>query len=192
MELGALVCTPKAPLCLVCPVAARVPGPGPGAPGDAAGARPPSRPRWSSTEACALVARQGRWLIVQRGAGRSLGGVLGVPDHPPLGGRPGRPAASATPVDLAEGVRRLTGVDARIGPLVETIRYGVTRHRVDLDAYRAVGLDRRPRPPGPAWSGPPGYRPKTWPIIPLGRPAGASSPGSPGTARGPAPGPPDG
>jgi A/G-specific adenine glycosylase len=138
MELGALICTPRAPLCLICPVAEecqaralgiqeRVPVVAP---------KPPPR---VVIEACALVSQQGRWLIVQRGPGGLWDQFWEFPTiH--LGGADPAGRGFGETIDLAEGVRRLTGVHARIGPLVETIRYSVTRHRVELRAYRAVGL----------------------------------------------------
>jgi A/G-specific adenine glycosylase len=99
----------------------------------------PKPPPLVVTEACALVAREGRWLIVQRASGGLWEQFWEFPTIHRAGADPaGRSFGAAT--DLAEGVRRLTGVNARIGPLVATIRYTVTRHRVELEAYRAVGL----------------------------------------------------
>jgi A/G-specific adenine glycosylase len=156
MELGALVCTPRAPLCLVCPVAgdcqARAQGIQEQVP-----LVTPKLPPLVVAEACALVARQGRWLIVQRAPGGLWGHFWEFPTIHLSGADPaGR--SLGPEIDLAEGVRRLTGVRARIGPLVATIRYTVTRHRVELGAYRAVGLDGDLRP-GPglvqaAWETP--------------------------------------
>src|SRR5262249_33428306 len=53
-------------------------------------------------------------------------------------------------VDLAEGVRRLSGVEARIGPVVQRVRYSVTKHRVDLEAHAARAVPNAADPvPGP-------------------------------------------
>jgi A/G-specific adenine glycosylase len=138
MELGALVCIPRAPLCLVCPVAsdcrARALGIAESLP-----VQTPKPPPLLVTEACALVARHGRWLIVQRGPGGLWEHFWEFPTIHCSGVDPGG-RSFGTPVDLAEGVRRLTGVAVRTGPLVATIRYGVTRHRVVLEAYKATGL----------------------------------------------------
>jgi A/G-specific adenine glycosylase len=102
------------------------------------------------TEACALVERAGRWLIVQRAPGRLWERFWEFPTIHIDGADPaGRGFGVA--VDLAEGVRRLTGIDARVGPPVRTIRYSVTRHRVELRAHRAVGLSDDPAP-GPGLS----------------------------------------
>jgi A/G-specific adenine glycosylase len=146
MELGAVVCIPRAPLCLVCPVAgecrARALGIQEQVP--VVASKPPPL---AVTEACALVTRGGRWLIVQRGPGGLWEQFWEFPTIHLAGADPaGR--SFGVPVDLAEGVVRLTGAQARIGPLVTTIRYTVTRHRVELRAYRAAGLTQ-PLVPGP-------------------------------------------
>jgi A/G-specific adenine glycosylase len=138
MELGAQVCTPRAPLCLICPVAgdcrARALGIAESVP-----VATPKPPPLVVNEACALVERQGRWLIVQRAPGGLWEKFWEFPTIHLAGADPaGRSFGAA--IDLAEGVRRLTGVTARIGPPVATIRFSVTRHRVELGAYRAAGL----------------------------------------------------
>jgi A/G-specific adenine glycosylase len=151
MELGALVCTPKAPLCLVCPVARECRARALGLQERLPGATP-KPPPLAVTEACALVERQGRWLIVQRAPGRLWERFWEFPTIHLDGADPaGRSFGGADAVDLAEGVRRLTGIDARIGPMVRTVRYSVTRHRVELRAHRAVGLSDDPTP-GPGLS----------------------------------------
>jgi A/G-specific adenine glycosylase len=144
MELGATVCTPRAPLCLICPVAAECRARALGLQ-DALPVRSAKAPPLEVTEACALVARRGRLLIVRRGPGRLWEGFWEFPTIHLAGADPaGR--SLGMPVDLAEGVRRLTGVRARIGPEVRTLHFGVTRHRVALTAYAAVALEGRVRP----------------------------------------------
>jgi A/G-specific adenine glycosylase len=146
MELGALICTPRSPSCLVCPVAAecrsRILGIQ-----DLVPTTTPKPPPLEVAEACGLVARGGRILIVQRGPGRLWEHFWEFPTIHLAGADPaGR--TFAEPVDLAEGIRLLTGVRARIGPVVQTVRFGVTKHRVRLDAYAASGLhdDLKPGP----------------------------------------------
>ncbi len=48
--------------------------------------------------------------------------------------------------ELAEAVHQLTGVRASIGPVVKTIRFGVTTHRVTLEARSATWLEGEPTP----------------------------------------------
>jgi A/G-specific adenine glycosylase len=146
MELGALVCTPREPMCLVCPVAALCRARTLGLQ-DALPVLAPNPPPLAVAEACALVERAGRFLIVQRGPGGLWEGFWEFPTIHQSGADPAGRSFGAG-VDLAEGVRRLTGVRAQIGPLAQTVRYSVTRHRVQLHAYRATGLTEE-LTPGP-------------------------------------------
>ena len=140
MELGALVCTPRAPMCLVCPVAADCRARALGLQ-DALPVTTPKPPPLASAEASALVVRDGRVLIVGRGPGGLWEGFWEFPTVHVSGADPaGRSFGGGEAVGLAEGVRRLTGVRAEIGPVVHTLTYGVTRHRVRLDAHEARGL----------------------------------------------------
>ena len=160
MELGAVVCTPKAPMCLICPVSrdcrARELGRQ-----DSLPIKAPRLPPLAVAEAAALVARGDRVLIVRRGPGRLWAGFWEFPTIHLDGADPaGR--SFGEPVDLAEGVRRLAGVRAAIGPVVRTIRFGVTKHRVELTAHAGIALDSDPGAdpiPGPgldraAWERP--------------------------------------
>ena len=136
MELGALVCTPKAPMCLICPVATDCRARALGLQ-DAIPVTTPKPPPLTVVEACALVAREGRILIVQRGPGQLWEHFWEFPTIHLEGADPaGR--SFGTPVDLAEGIRRLTGVRAKIGSIVQTLNFGVTRHRVRLTAHAAT------------------------------------------------------
>jgi A/G-specific adenine glycosylase len=138
MELGALICAPRAPLCLVCPVGSECRARALGIQEEVP-VLAPKPPPLVATEACALVTRGGRWLIVQRAPGGLWEHFWEFPTIHLSGADPGGRSFGA-PVDLAEGVRRLTGVEARIGAPVMTVRYTVTRHRVTLEACRADGL----------------------------------------------------
>lgn len=157
MELGALVCTPRAPRCLVCPVAADCRARARGLQ-DALPVATAKPPPLASAESAALVARAGRVLIVQRGPGRLWEGFWEFPTVHVSGADPAGRSFADGPVGLAEGVRRLTGVRVEVGPVVRSLTYGVTRHRVRLDAHEAVGLSEA-LTPGPgvrtaAWEAP--------------------------------------
>src|SRR5262249_49814961 len=69
MDLGAMVCTPRQPSCLLCPVAALCRARRLGLQ-DAIPQMTPKPPPAAVCEACAVVSRRGRILIVQRGLGR--------------------------------------------------------------------------------------------------------------------------
>lgn len=138
MELGAVVCTPREPTCLFCPVAAECRARSLGVQDRI----PVKRARESPVavaEACALIVRKGEILIVRRGSDRLWAGFWEFPTVHRQGADPaGR--SFDEPLDLAEGVRRLTGMQVQVGPPLRTIRYSVTRHRVDLAVHAGVAL----------------------------------------------------
>jgi A/G-specific adenine glycosylase len=153
MELGATVCTPRPPSCLVCPVsaecAARERGIQDRLPLKAARKAP-----LPGSEASVLIRRpdDGRVLIVQRGPGRLWADFWEFPTIHLAGADPaGR--AFDPPVDLATAAERLTGIRISLGDPLPTITYGVTKHRITLTPYRAVALTFAPLVPGPGLVG---------------------------------------
>lgn len=135
MELGAIVCLPRSPTCLVCPVRAgcrayelgwqeRIP---------VKTAKPAPL---AVSEACAAISDEsGRLLLVRRAAGGLWAGFREFPTVHRSGADPaGRSAAGS---DLAEVVRRITGIAPSLdtGPAPHVIRYGVTRHKVELAVH---------------------------------------------------------
>ncbi len=144
MELGALVCIPRAPLCLACPVAGDCQARALGLQ-DRLPVTAPRVPPKEVAEACALVARDGRYLLVKRASGRLWEHFWEFPTIHRSGPDPaGR--SFGEDVELAEGVARLAGVRAEVGPVARTIRFGVTTHRVTLDAHPARWLEGEPSP----------------------------------------------
>jgi A/G-specific adenine glycosylase len=150
MELGALICTPRSPRCLVCPVSRECQARALGIQ-DELPVTTPKPPPLDVVEACALVQRDGRYLILQRGPGRLWEGFWEFPTVHVSGADPAGRAFEGGSVDLAEGVRRLTGVEVSVGPVVQTLRFGVTKHRVRLDAHEARALGDERAPVGAAW-----------------------------------------
>lgn len=144
MELGALVCTPRAPMCLVCPVATECLARARGLQ-DRLPVMPPKLAPLAVTEACALVVREKRILIVQREPGGLWANFWEFPTIHLSGADPGGRTLDR-PVELAEGVEILTGVKVAVGSMVRTVRYSVTKHRVQLDAFRAQGLSQGSTP----------------------------------------------
>jgi len=140
MELGALVCTPRSPSCLICPVSAscearrlgvhsQIPRTTP---------KPPPSP---VLEACAVVAEDGRVLMVRR-AGPGLWADFW--EFPTIHREGADPAGRSFdgPVTLEEGVERLTGVQVRISGQVTSVAFGVTRYKVKLEAHAATTVGR--------------------------------------------------
>jgi A/G-specific adenine glycosylase len=145
MELGATVCTPQQPSCLICPLTAdcqaRARGLQDILPKKAS--KPPPR---EVAEAAVIVTREDGAVLIVRRAPRGLwAGFWEFPTLHQGGADPaGRAFAEAT--DLPEGLRRLTGITARVGPSAHSIRFGVTTHRVTLSVHRAESIDGEPRP----------------------------------------------
>jgi A/G-specific adenine glycosylase len=153
MELGATTCVPNEPLCLVCPLArdcrARALG--------IEGMLPIKSARLAPlevSEACALVVRDEEILVVRRGDEGLWAGFWEFPTIHLAGADPaGRALGRA--VDLAEGVRLLTGARIRVGAELRRVRFSVTKHRVTLAAFAA-------RPDGGQLAPGPGLAEVTW------------------------------
>jgi A/G-specific adenine glycosylase len=157
MDLGALVCTPREPACLVCPVSklcqARQLG--------LQDCLPPKSPKpvpLAVTEAAVVMSHQGRVLILERASGGLWERFWEFPTVHLHGVNPaGRSSCEAG--DLRESIRHVTGITARIGPQVKTIAYSVTKHRVKLSVHLAEALSGDPIP-GPGLTGARWVRPE--------------------------------
>jgi A/G-specific adenine glycosylase len=146
MELGSLVCVPRKPLCLACPVAGECLSRKLGVQDQIPLAVAKSPPK-AVSEACLVVAREGKVLVVKRGKGRLWEDFWEFPTLHLAGPDPaGRGSADPGESGLARGLARLTGVEAEVGPVARTIRFGVTTHRVTLDAHLANWVEGEPEP----------------------------------------------
>jgi len=146
IELGALVCTPRDPSCLICPLASLCHGRRLGIQ-DRLPVTVIKSPPLSVTEVCVIVVRQMQVLIVQREQGGLWEQFWEFPTLHLHGANPAcRPSES--PVELPDGIRRLTGVESSIGPPVKSLKYSVTKHRVNLTAHvgQALGGSAKPGP----------------------------------------------
>jgi len=144
MDLGALVCTPRSPSCLLCPLASLCAARRLGIQDSLPVVAPRPRPL-AVTEACAVVVRDGTVLIVQRSEGGLWSRFWEFPTINLEGADPAGRSFGAS-VSLAEGVQRLTGIRARIGPEIKTLTYTVTRHRVVLRVHVAQGSSGELKP----------------------------------------------
>lgn len=139
MEQGALVCTPREPACLVCCLSQLCAARTKGLQDRLPVMSPKPRPL-AVVEASAIVVREGKLLIVQRGRGGLWEQFWEFPTVHLEGADPGG-RSFGEPVDLAEGVRRLTGVSIELGAEVKSLTYSVTNHRVKLSAHSALARD---------------------------------------------------
>lgn len=145
MELGATVCTPRAPRCTACPVAAGCSARRTGRPGDLPVRTPrPAIPRHDV--AVALLRDRGRLLVQRRPEGRLLGGLWELPG--------GRIRRGETPAEgLLRVLREEHGIEARVDACVAVVRHAYTHFAVTLHAFpcRRVGGRLRPEAPVRRW-----------------------------------------
>jgi A/G-specific adenine glycosylase len=127
MDLGATVCTPRAPACPICPerglCAARRLGVQLQRP-----VRPARRARPERVYAAGVVRKAGRVLLGQRSTDELLGGLWAFP------------AAECLPgAELGEGLRRALradwGIDVTLGPQVQTLHHGFTHFKLTLHLF---------------------------------------------------------
>jgi A/G-specific adenine glycosylase len=131
MELGSLVCTPTAPRCSECPVAAHCAAFTLGLQDEIPrAARPPAMT--DVREAAVIVRKNGAVLMRQCGADERWAGLWDFPRFA---------VESEGPLfvrdELATKVRAQTGVAIDAAALVQTLKHGVTRFRITLDCYEA-------------------------------------------------------
>ena len=116
MDLGATVCTPRAPKCLLCPLAEPCRARAEGEP-ERYPVKPPRKARPHRTGTAWWVERDGQVALVRRGSERMLGGTLALPSS----GWDGR--ASDWP-------------DAPAGRLLGTVTHGFSHFTLALEVIR--------------------------------------------------------
>jgi A/G-specific adenine glycosylase len=140
MELGATVCTPRAPACSDCPIAADCAGRAAGRP-----ERLPRRPRRGAAPhhdiAAGLVWREDRVLIARRPAAGLLGGLWEFP-----GGK--RRAGESLEEACVREVREETGLDVCVLRPFVTLEHAYTHFRITLHLFHCEAGAGRPRPLG--------------------------------------------
>ncbi len=136
MELGATVCTPRAPACADCPLARACLARAAGAQEELPEKKPRARPRAVLVTA-ALVARGGRVLLTRRhDGGAVLAGFWELPQ-----------AGLESPTgDPAAELRERLGLHLRLGVLLGQARHAITFRRIRARVH-AARLER-PLPPG--------------------------------------------
>lgn len=132
MELGALICTPRQPRCLTCPIAtvchARKE--------QNAEAYPNLGPRTATTSrrfAAFVVNRGDAFLVRQRPAGVVNGGLWEFPNI----------ETTAQGTELADAVEQLFGIRPTHLERLHQIRHTITRYRIQLDVFRVEIQSRR-------------------------------------------------
>jgi len=130
MELGALICTPSAPRCRQCPLAARCVARQLGLQ-ETIPART-AKPAVLHVQEAAVVVRRGdEVLLVRRPLTGRWAGLWEFPHGPLVEGELPEAAASRL-------LHQLTGLHAHLGSELLTIRHSVTRYRIALTCFDAV------------------------------------------------------
>jgi A/G-specific adenine glycosylase len=138
MELGATVCTPRAPGCDRCPLRGVCLAYAQGDP-EALPVRRPRQPIPHYDVAAAITARaDGRVLVAQRNASDMLGGLWEFP-----GGQ--REGGETLPECLAREMREELGVEVEVGELLVVVRHAYTHFRITLHAFRCRLVAGEPR-----------------------------------------------
>lgn len=136
MELGATVCTPKAPRCGQCPLR-------PACRARASGLEAelpelPERPKPTSVHmVAAVVARKGRVLVTR--LPENAPRWSGMWQFPTTEVSPGESAEQAA----ARVVKSTTGLSAEVRGKLGVVRHGVTRYKITLDSYRCEARSGR-------------------------------------------------
>lgn len=137
MELGATVCTPRAPLCETCPIAPHCRARESGDPEAIPVTRP--RPRPKRLDAAAVfLERRGKVLAVRRPPEGLLGGLWDLPG--------GELRARESPEEgLARALRERIGLTLTGAEKLGTVRHVFTHRALRLHVYRARGSAGRVR-----------------------------------------------
>jgi A/G-specific adenine glycosylase len=138
MDLGATICTPRTPRCLLCPLAGLCKALQFGVQEE----RPVLKPRPAVphiTVTAALIGRDGRLLLARRPAGGLLGGMWEFP-----GGK--LENGESLPDCLAREIREELGVSIAVGEAFGVYEHAYTHFRVTLHAFVCRLLQGEPRP----------------------------------------------
>jgi A/G-specific adenine glycosylase len=137
MELGATVCTPRSPLCEVCPIAAHCRARESGDPEAIPVKRPRPKPKRLEA-AAAFLERRGKALAVRRPPRGLLGGLWELPG--------GELNAKEIPEEgLARSMRERVGLTLSGIEKLGTVRHVFTHRVLHLHVYRARGAAGRVR-----------------------------------------------
>src|SRR5205823_14686115 len=134
MELGATICTPRTPSCLLCPIRSHCKAQQLGLqqqiPPPRKSIETPLERRWTI-----CVEHEGQWLIEQRPAKGRWAGMWQFTTVPAQ--NPKRSVLSASMV------KSLIGFPTTNAKRVETIRHALTHRRYEFEIFHCRALDRR-------------------------------------------------
>ena len=136
MELGALICLPQSPACLVCPAQAFCHALQAGSP-EQVPAKAQRRPLQSITTVLAVIQKEERFLIRKRPAEGLMAGLWEFPNIPLNGKRDMQQT-------LIDGMREQHQVGISIERRLSTIKHGYTSFKVTLHCFLCACEDNKP------------------------------------------------
>lgn len=131
MELGSLVCTPRSPDCVACPVRDLCPTRERGLQASIPQSKPPKNFE-RVREASVVVWQRGKVLVRQRTAAERWAGMWDFVRFPLTGEN-----EDAIAQELITNVRSIVGIQVTPGQRLTTLHHGVTRFRIELSVYQA-------------------------------------------------------
>jgi A/G-specific adenine glycosylase len=138
MELGALVCAPRAPRCAACPLRNACAALATGRTG-VLPLRRAARPTPHYRIAVGVIWKRGRILIARRPERQMLGGLWEFPG--------GKCRRGETPAQAARReIREETGLRVRLGPPYAVVEHAYSHFRITLTAFRCEWAAGRARP----------------------------------------------
>ncbi|GAA4430695.1 A/G-specific adenine glycosylase [Bremerella cremea] len=148
MEIGSLVCTPKNPSCLLCPLSAHCEAYRTGRQEEIP--HPKKKTEFIPvTEVALVVRRKNEVLVRQCGPDERWAGLWDFPRFA---------ADAASPLEgLTAKLQEASGVQASLGELITTIKHGVTKYRITLLCHEMAFEKGRLKPQ----AGPDG-QPRVW------------------------------
>jgi A/G-specific adenine glycosylase len=135
MELGALLCTPRQPVCTRCPVADHCAARREGLQ-DELPVPPPTKTAIPVQEVGLILWRRRQVLLVQRPAQGRWANLWEFP-HGVIS------AGESVPEARARVLQELTGLEAEFGPELATLRHGITRYQITLTCFQARHIHGR-------------------------------------------------
>lgn len=131
MELGATICTPRSPACLLCPVSNLCPTRKVGLQGEIPVPKKPKNFEEVSEAAVVLRRRDGRVLLRLHKPGERWAGLWGFPRFELAGKR-------VQTAELNKQLQRLAGHRALSFAKMAVIKHGVTRFRITLHVVQGM------------------------------------------------------
>ncbi|MBN1812873.1 MAG: A/G-specific adenine glycosylase [Anaerolineae bacterium] len=137
MELGATVCTPRAPKCERCPLRELCQAYAAGEQETLPGKRPRKRPPHYNVAAAVTADDRGCVLVAQRNASDFLGGLWEFP-----GGK--CEDGETLPECLAREMREELGVEVDVGERLTVVKHAYTHFRITLHVFRCRVMSGEP------------------------------------------------